>query len=765
MSVWRRFVTETHRRSLWQVLSIYVVGSWVGYQVVLDLVQGIGLPSWLPGFAAALFVIGLPIVLATAFVQKGLPGSDARVDATGEALDPALFPGTAAVPEPAPARKSTGRVAALLTWRRALAAGAAAFLLLGVVTAAWLLMRAAGIGPMASLLAAEEVSANDRVLVAEFEPRGADSALAAVVTDAFRIDFARSTVMRAVTPAEVQSVLRRMGVSDRPYIDDEMAHQIAMRDGIPVYITGDVSGAGAGFVLSAQLIATASGEVLVALREKARTEDDVIDAVDRLSRSLRERTGESLKTIRRAEPLAKVTTASLEALQYYTQGARASSWEGNPRRSMELHQEAIRHDSTFAAAHRAIAVLMLNNGDPDAAIESMERALRYDDRQTEIERAASAGTYHMARTEYGQAVAALERAVAIDSTNFAALNNLGLAHTGLRDMPRAVEYYRKSIAADTGRFFAYANLGEALTARGQFAEAEQAFRDAARRAPTSPWPVVAVAHLPYVAGDIAEAEARLRRIVEDTASPRNIQQRAADRLRMNLQVQGRYAEIEQRERARLATANPNPGAQVWALMDRIAADMFVFDRPEAARRALPDLKRALVDRDGPEMLLNGAILCGWMDDVECARDLLARSGSTLKAWTPPIARFAHAGVARAQGDLRGAVQILRDARNANCHGCALPLIGMLFVEMEQPDSAAATYETYIATPSMDRIEGDFLLAPMHEWLGYHYAQRGDRAAATRHFSRFIEIWKKADPPLQGRVAAARQQLSRMQPDR
>jgi hypothetical protein len=39
----KRLVVEVHRRSLWQVLSIYVIGSWIGYPVILNLTQGTGL--------------------------------------------------------------------------------------------------------------------------------------------------------------------------------------------------------------------------------------------------------------------------------------------------------------------------------------------------------------------------------------------------------------------------------------------------------------------------------------------------------------------------------------------------------------------------------------------------------------------------------------------------------------------------------------------------------------------------------------------------
>ena len=67
-----RLIREIHRRSLWQVLGIFVAASWVVLQVVELLTDTAGLPDWTPSMALVLLLIGLPICLATAFVQEGL---------------------------------------------------------------------------------------------------------------------------------------------------------------------------------------------------------------------------------------------------------------------------------------------------------------------------------------------------------------------------------------------------------------------------------------------------------------------------------------------------------------------------------------------------------------------------------------------------------------------------------------------------------------------------------------------------------------------
>jgi len=50
----KRLIQEIHRRSLWQVLGIYLVGAWVAFQGIEALLSRPGLPEWVPRLAAAI---------------------------------------------------------------------------------------------------------------------------------------------------------------------------------------------------------------------------------------------------------------------------------------------------------------------------------------------------------------------------------------------------------------------------------------------------------------------------------------------------------------------------------------------------------------------------------------------------------------------------------------------------------------------------------------------------------------------------------------
>ncbi len=100
----KQLIHEIHRRSLWQVLGIYIFGGWVVLQVVDTVTSVMQLPDWAPTIAALLLLVGLPIVMATAFVQEGI--------GTSRSTEPTKTPERFAAGAEAPT---------LFTWRNAIA--------------------------------------------------------------------------------------------------------------------------------------------------------------------------------------------------------------------------------------------------------------------------------------------------------------------------------------------------------------------------------------------------------------------------------------------------------------------------------------------------------------------------------------------------------------------------------------------------------------------------------------------------------------------
>jgi len=117
------------------VLAIYLLGAAAGYQVIQSLTEGLALPEWFPAFAVVLFIVMLPVVLATASVREEAQPAEAAAQAAEEPETQAAGVGEGAAV--GPERKRGRRV---LIWQKALLGLIGIFALWGIIAAAWILI-------------------------------------------------------------------------------------------------------------------------------------------------------------------------------------------------------------------------------------------------------------------------------------------------------------------------------------------------------------------------------------------------------------------------------------------------------------------------------------------------------------------------------------------------------------------------------------------------------------------------------------------------
>ena len=765
MSGLRRLVSEIHRRSLWQVLGIYLGGSWVAYQVVLSLVQGLGLPDWVPPVALILFLIGLPVVLATAFVQEGPPAADPEAAPTAgreSAAAAAAAASTAAAPD-TPAVARTPSVASpapgrpFLTWKRAGVAGGAAFAGLGMLVAVFMLMHRAGIGPVGSLAAKGELGETPTVLLAELEPITGDSALARVVTEAIRVDLSQSTFLSTVDRSRIRYTLERMGRPPESRLDGDLAREAAIRMGVAVVAEGDVSRAGSGYNLSLRLVTPDSGRVVASYRETASDSTDILAAVDRLSRRLRSHAGESLRAVRASTPLRELTTSSLEALQRYTQAGEAFD-RGERARSDQFYREAIQIDPEFASARRALAISFLNGQVfPDSALFHLEEALRMEHRLSESELRSTRGVFFTATGRHQDALFEFTALTELNPEAPAGWVNRGVALERLGHHAEASASFRQAWDLGDRRPSPVGwNLVRSLLGLGEFGEASAIVDALEREFPDHGLPEGLRYQVFLARGDLEAAASFLQEGGHDWEELPLLKGRPSLALALAQGMQ----------------QNPNPDARLRAATSRAYIELWVLDDAVAAARTLLD---ALAD-PGIEELPPGVRPLAWPAFALAA----AGRPNEARLWRSRHEANVPAAMLRAQqalgwatealslaaeGEHEPAIQLLRRARqDPVCPACWEPMAARLFEAAGQPDSAAAAYARYVDTTWTDAWILMFpysgpthfhLLAPSHENAARLYHELGNAAEAQRHEARFLELWSDPEPALRARVEAVR----------
>src|SRR5262249_29395449 len=141
------------------------------------------------------------------------------------------------------------------------------------------------------------------------------------------------------------------------------------------------------------IVSAADGTELVALRETADNDGAIVAALDRLSGAVRERIGESLKSIRGGEPLEQVTTSSLDALKLYNQAVIEND-RRRAERAIPLLRQALALDTGFAMAWRKLAVAISNQqGSEDQIVDAATRAYQHRDRLPDFERELATAFY------------------------------------------------------------------------------------------------------------------------------------------------------------------------------------------------------------------------------------------------------------------------------------------------------------------------------------------------------------------------------------
>ncbi|HSM35452.1 MAG TPA: hypothetical protein VK837_03560 [Longimicrobiales bacterium] len=790
MSRLRRLISEVHRRSLWQVLAIYAATSWVAIEVADVLTDRLGLPDWFPGFAVALLVVGLPIVLATAFVQEGPrrappPGDPGRWDL--DIVDDGTAPESArGAVDPSAGPYTTGHVAArgggmrsFLTWKRALLGGLFAFVGLALVTAVWMWMRVAGIGPAGTLLAKGVLEERATVVLADF--RADDEALARAATEAFRVDLSQSRSIRLADQSTVNEVLNRMGLTPDAPRTPEIAREVAEREGFPAYIEGEIGRVGVGYTVSARLVSVATGEPLVSHRESAADSTDLLPAIDELSAELRERIGDSVRSLRAEPPLAQVTTSDLEALRKYSLASRLVNTGGDLTRGFSLLEEVVAADSTFAMAHAQIATILGNMGEQrQRRVDAVATAYAHRDRLTERERyGVEAAYYSNVEQDPDRVAAAYENILDLDPRDRVALNNLSDIYLYLRDYERSEALAEQAIEVDSTILTPYWNAAEAAGRRGDF-EGAREYLDAFDGVTSEAgWTDAFRAMLSASEGDFEPADSLVRASVAPDPTD------AMNRLILAVDLAASHATRGRLREAHgylldMAEVNESRGLPaealrnlVWAaLLDlHVAADTAgALERIGAALERYPMEEMAPLDRPYREM----AELYAWAGDPARASAYLSAYEAEVplsqqdnvefvnfKLHVPSLER-ARGSIALAEGRLRDAVALFRRSDVGYCRLCSLPGLASAYDAAGSADSAIAVYERYLALPEPFRPwSGDaYHRAPTMLRLGELYESRDPTRAAT-YYSQFIQLWADADPALAGAVGAARQRLQRL----
>lgn len=714
-----------------KALAAYASVSWLLLQIVSTFVSGLGLPDWVFTGLLWILIAGLPILLFAA-----------RMSA--RRADPNYS-------------RSPGFQFGRLTIRRALFGGGMMIgfwvVIVGLFMASWAL----GIGPAASLMAAGRLKQSDPILIADFANKSSDPMLASTVTEAIRLDLSQSNVIRVVSADDVGDALKRMDLKADAALEPEVARNLAVREGMPAVLQGQVSSLGSATLIAAKLVNPRDGKTLAEYYEKAKNADELLDAVDRLSSTLRNKIGEPLTSIRREPPLAKVTTASIPALRAFTKANQAHA-NGDEERAILLLRDALSNDPRFPMAWRKLGAL-LNEEEPAQARIAYTNAYRLRANLPERERGlAEASYYKNVAHDLPQAIAAYRRVLETHSNDEIALNNLANIYTAFHKPAEAMKLQERIVAINP-RFAAYSNLFNNHVRLGQLDQAEEVHRVAAKLFPDQKRVKFQPIMLAFARGDYAESDRLMTAFLKANSDKEDL---VNDLFVARYEwKRGRLERASSIIRARVAKAatKGKPSDAIEAMTSLVAIAR-TSGKPDEGRAILAEaLSSQRLDKIAPDLrpYLDLAEAYAVAGDAASARRYLTLAEAQVQK--DVALNYDQRGrtlglIALHEGRVDDSIRELRKAASfGQCTTCVLYDLGLALEKAGRPAEALTVYRQYRDLAPFALTRGEHLGSVLARMVDLQ-TRAGQAADARASAVMLRKLWQGADTKLIAQATAA-----------
>ncbi len=528
--------------------------------------------------------------------------------------------------------------------------------------------------------------------------------------------------------------------------------------------------------------------MLLTKRLEAPDEARLFAMVDELSRGVRSHLERATIATADDRDLDTVTTTSVEAYRYYVEG-RNLRMQSKLHEAVPLLEKAVELDPRFAMAWARLAVVQRALGRVAEAQRCFERAIAHVDRLPERERYYVEGQFYSdQRATYGQAIAALQRAIEIDPNHQSARYTLASLYTFLDRIEEAREHLevlheQRSSIASTSVFLAYVHA-----VQGAETPALEMLREVRDRDPESWWnyTILGWYQALFLRFDEAKAAFDQAEALRPGASHLNKARWDAAALRHD------WVEAERHARASIAATDafgrtqglfemawlhlfrgrdaeaieslltdPDPGIddpRAAALRAARAADvLLLLDRPtEALQLAQAAIRDA--PNDWPGLL--GQFHATRAETMLGRPRASAQRAERFRDWVEPDlsrveVRYAHhldGLLAHHRGDLASASIALAEAerrllprgidwRILPDHVAIWWSLGQNALSLGDDDRAIFWFRR-IADSTTEHLRDPIRYVRSHFQLGRLYARRGEHELARDAFQQFLAFWEE-----------------------
>jgi serine/threonine protein kinase/tetratricopeptide (TPR) repeat protein len=602
---------------------------------------------------------------------------------------------------------------------------------------------------------AHALAETDTLLLTDFVNKSGDPIFDDTLRQGLASQLQQSPFLSLVSEQRIQQTLRLMGKPLDSKISPSIAADLCQRTGSKAYLSGSISNMGNQYVIGVSAVNCQTGDSLAQEQVTANGKENVLKALDEASTNLREKLGESLKTVQKLDtPIEQATTPSLEALQAYSLGRKALQAHADYTAAAQLFKHSVELDPKFAMAYSILGTTYSNLGEKNLAAENTRKAYELRGRVSEWEKFYIESHYdHFATGN-------LEKARQVYDLWSQLYPREGVAHNNLGELYKSLGQYDKALAEthDAVRIspldgLSLANLMSGYIHLNRLGEARSAADDAIQKTLDTPqlhFGLYQLAFLkkdePAMAQQVAWAtgkpgkenvmlylEASSAAFAGQLAIARHLSRQAADSAVI----------ANERELA----AGYESGAALW--------EALFGNRAEAQKRLASPLSHS----DGRDSQFVAALAHALSGNTVNAAALTADLEKRFPEDT--VVRLNYLPTLRAQlalnapnNGLRG-VEILAAASpyelgvpgsDSFCTNLYPVYVrGQAFLAVRLAPQAAAEFQKILAWPGV--VFNEPIGALAHLGLARAYTLQGDNSKAKAAYRDFLTLWKDADPDI------------------
>lgn len=221
---------------------------------------------------------------------------------------------------------------------------------------------------------ANKLQPTDSIVVGDFTNSTGDPIFDDTLKQGLTLTLRQSPFLNVLPQSKISKTLRLMTRDPSSTLTPAVANEVCQRAGAKAYIAGAIGSLGSEYVVGLKALNCHTGDTLAQAQVTAVRKEQVLSALGEAATRLRSELGESLTSVERfGVPLTEATTASLEALQEYSQGLRIWYSKGETDAIPHL-KRAIELDPEFASAYASLGTVYSNLEERAQAAQNMTRA-------------------------------------------------------------------------------------------------------------------------------------------------------------------------------------------------------------------------------------------------------------------------------------------------------------------------------------------------------------------------------------------------------